>query len=63
MVPENDPPLHEQYLRKIKWKYGGVMVSESDTKDYNFDSLKHGYHSVIDNFIIYLLLININRYV
>jgi hypothetical protein len=54
MVLEDDTPLHVHNPKKIKWKHGGVVVSETETKEYkvvfkkrrlmdNFDSLPYGY--------------------
>jgi hypothetical protein len=53
MILEGDTPLHVRNPRKIKWKHGGVVVSEPETKEYkvvfknrrlmdDFDSLPYG---------------------
>jgi len=54
MILENAPPVHVHNPLKIKRKHGGVVVSESETKEYkaafknrrlmgNFASIPYGY--------------------
>jgi len=54
MILEDAPPVHVHNSKKIKMKHGGIIVSESETKEYkvvfkkrrlmdNFDSLSYGY--------------------
>ena len=55
MILENDTPLHVHNPKKIKRKHCGVVVSETETKEYkvvfkkrrlmdNFDSLPYGHN-------------------
>jgi hypothetical protein len=54
MILEDDTPVHVHNPRKIKRKHGGVVVSETETKEYkvvfkkrrlmhNLDSLPYGH--------------------
>jgi hypothetical protein len=40
-IPEDDTPMHVHNPKKIKRKYGGVVVSEPETKEYKVVFKKH----------------------
>ena len=60
MILVNAPPIHVHNPRNIKRKFGCVVVSEPETKEYkvvfekhllmeNFDCLPYGYYIFISN--------------
>ena len=58
MILEDGPPVHVHNPKKIERKHGGIVVSEPETKEYNFYSLPYGYYLFIYLFIFIYIFIS-----
>jgi hypothetical protein len=66
MILEDDSPVHVHNPKKIKWKHGGIIVSEPETREYKAVLRKAGLWptlvpSLMGIFNLFLFLVFLSR--